>query len=287
MGETAKEHKIGAVPIIFNFVLFSCKSSMTLDDYEVLMDSEKVVISVLETMGIEAKKIPESNDESPDFIASYGSTKCLIELKTKLDDLDKERERDQTISSGRVYDESNDISYQNTIAKRVRKASKQLNSLAQDVDFKLVFLLALGNKPDVQLKQFEMTLYGKVNLFDLDGNSNQMKSCFYFGESSFFRYRDRLDGAIVSTLEKGRLCINNHSPKYQAFKESELLKAFGEGVIDPVELEKKGAAYIVDGNVNRSDKAEVLSFVQKKYGKPRLIDLNFTHYSASVAVPRD
>jgi len=248
------------------------------------VDAEEYVIGVLGSMGINAEKIPESDSDSPDFIASYGKTKLLVELKTKTDDLEKLKTREEILARGDIYNDSTEITHQKTIAKRIRKASKQLDATDLDVDFRIVWLLALGEKQDTKLKQFEMTLYGSVNLFDLSDGTNQMKSCFYFGESSFYRYRDILDGAMVSTLDKGRFCINNHSPNYAALKNSDVIGAFGEGILDPVELEKEGRAYIADSEVDRSNKADVLSSVQKKYKKSRLIDLNFTHYSATTTV---
>jgi len=130
-----------------------------------------------------------------------------------------------------------------------------------------------------------MTLFGSVNMIDIGDGSNIMKPCYYFVNSSFYRYKDRIDGAVISSLNKYALCINNYSPNYNSFKRSSFCEAFKDGVIDPIEREKKDSAYIADTEIDRRNKGEVLKYVQEKYKKSKLIDLNFTGYSASVLVP--
>ncbi len=249
------------------------------------MNPEKFVIQFLKSFGFNPKKVEESDSKTPDFIIKADDGIYLIEQKTKFDDTSKRREKNKILQDGLVYDENTSINHQKTVAKRIRKASKQLTTPEFSVDYRIVWLLALGADSYVQMKQFEMTLFGSANLFDLNDESNTMKSCYYFGESSFFKYNDRIDAAVISSLDRYALCVNNYSPRYNSFKESSFCNAFKDGVIDPIVLEANNRAYIVNGDINRCDKKEVLKHVQKKYNKPRLIDLNFNSYSASVLVP--
>jgi len=153
------------------------------------------------------------------------------------------------------------------------------------VDFRIIWLLALGDKPEIKLQQFEMTLFGLSNIVDLNDSSNTMKPCFYFSESSFHRYRNRIDATVISTLDNAKLCINNHSPNYKSFKNSKLCASFGKAVVDPIEREDKGKAYIADSDISKVNKGAILKHIQDKYGRPKLMDLNFTHYSAAMAIP--
>ncbi len=73
-------------------------------------------------------------------------------------------------------------------------------------------------------------------------------------------FRDILDTAIVSTEAEAKLLLNPLSPQYEQMKTSSLPKHLGNAVIDPIELEKEGQTFLVEGDVDRNNKEAVLRY---------------------------
>jgi hypothetical protein len=57
-----------------------------------------------------------------------------------------------------------------------------------------------------------------------------------------------------------------------------------KGRVDPQEKEKQGRAYYVDGDVDRRNEATVLKYLQMKYAKPRLMNIQMNFYSAATSL---
>jgi hypothetical protein len=74
-----------------------------------------------------------------------------------------------------------------------------------------------------------------VTIVDLSSNNAVASTCYYFNFSQFFKYRESIDGVMVSG-RKGEttVCINNYSPRYEQFKQSALVKSMPVGVRDPI-----------------------------------------------------
>ena len=98
--------------------------------------------------------------------------------------------------------------------------------------------------------------------------------CYYFHHSGFFRWRNVLDGAVIATPEGAELCLNTFSPRYLTFKQSEMGGMFGESVVDPIEIEKQGACYTADCEIDRNDENAVLSYLAGKYHRLALMSFN-------------
>jgi hypothetical protein len=141
------------------------------------------------------------------------------------------------------------------------------------VHLRLLWLHARGRYPNDQLEQFRANLIGVVDLIDtaeIDGTV-VARPCYYFRESAFFRYRNILDGAFVSTDEKGQLILNTMSSRYGLLKQSKLCRVF-PGICDPVEGEAAGNGYLADCSCSRSDARAVLDYVKSKHGRSGLIE---------------
>jgi hypothetical protein len=139
-----------------------------------------------------------------------------------------------------------------------------------------------------QLQQLQATLYGTVDLIDLDeiAGSVTARPCFFFTFAEFLGLKEKLDGAFVSTDERGLLCLNNFSPRFEALRRSRLPHVF-PGVCNPVERERAGTAYIADCSVSRRNRSAVLDYVKEKYRRPRLIEFEPKHYSAEMIIHRE
>lgn len=251
------------------------------------MSTENFVIRGLQSMGFNVRRIDIAQIKTPDLLVSDTDSKYLIEIKEKFPDPQMMKQRSEILARGSIWAEENTLGYRNTISYIVREAADQLISFqSEPVEFRLVWLHARERHADTQLKQFKATLFGCVDLIDLDelADSVPARPCFFFGFSEFFRFRDVLDGAFVSTDDRCLLCINTLSPRGHLLRGSHLCTSFQPGVYDPEELDRRGDAYIADCDIGRRNKAGVLEYVKNKYKRPRLIDFEPTRYSAETLV---
>jgi hypothetical protein len=129
-------------------------------------------------------------------------------------------------------------------------------------------------------------LYGLRDIADMSDEKSNLKECYYFSFSDFFRHKMGLDGAILTMDSQLQVCVNDCSPNVEKFRCSALVQTFRGGVVDPMDLERQGHAYIADCDHDRRDRNKVISYLQKKYGKKRFMDFNLAKHSAMVRVPR-
>lgn len=106
------------------------------------------------------------------------------------------------------------------------------------------------------------------------------KTCYYFDHSEFYRFRDSLDGAIVSSLDEGKLCLNTLSARYESLRKSGLARSVGNGLCDPVSLTADGSAWIVDGAIDRLDENAVLRYLSEKYAERGVQRIRMGYISA-------
>jgi hypothetical protein len=253
------------------------------------MGPEELVTLILEHLGAHVRKIPHGEGRTPDFIATIGGARYLIELKAKGEDPEREVRRNEVLNRGEIAEDHDTVGRKNVIAGVVADAVTQLREFSSEpVDYRLVWLLGWGRLRKLYFDQFESALYGTTNIFDLGPGADQYtRPCYYFGLSDFFRHRDILDGAIIWCDENGRFLINDLSPRYDAFRNSPLAEAMAKGRIDPREKEKQGDAYYADGDVDPRNEGAVLQYLQQKYGKPRLMNIQMGYHAAAMAVPRE
>jgi len=84
--------------------------------------------------------------------------------------------------------------------------------------FKIVWLHAKGHHPDFQMYDFESTFYGHEVIVDWGKEDGFSGFCYHDGHSDFYNHRNVLDGAVVSTLNEMKLCLNVCSPRYHLFR---------------------------------------------------------------------
>jgi hypothetical protein len=250
----------------------------------VTMSQETFITQVLEHWGLTVTKIPEQQEKTPDFLAVAGESSYLIELKTKSPNPDILNQREAALNTGELFEEHIPMLPRNRFSGVIRSATDQLASYNADDAIQLIWVHCEGHSAKTQMDQFEITLYGSTSLVDFSENGT-MGDCYFFSNSDFYRYKHILDGAILSTPEEAKICLNPLSENYEKFQESFLCTSLHEGICDPYAREKEGVAYIVDGAVDRTDKNSVLSFLRNKYGQDKLMDMTMNHMSATVAVP--
>jgi len=248
---------------------------------------------LLEQWRIPVKDIPASSHEGKkeaDFLADFGGVRVLIEEKTKEDDPNYLANRAKELEQGGIHEETISIIRNETLSGIVRHAAKQLRSSAdKQHDFRLMWLTATGVNAKAKCDQFVATLYGRTNI--VERNAGGFRRCYYFRNSDFYRRVTVLDGAVAAyvygTSITPKLCLNSLSPRYAALRQSSVVAHFGTAVEDPVDLEARGTAFVLDCDLNRKDEAPLLAYLEAKYKTGALMTLDLGYLTASMSLPKE
>lgn len=254
------------------------------------MSTEEMVRKFLEEhFGLQVEKIPECEQKTPDFFVHNGEEKYLIEVKEKESNPEISQGREKALSNGELYEIAQSIEPKTTLANIVRSGKRQIDSFVEDENtFRIIWVHCSGLAYSATKDQILSGIYGSETVVDWGNEGAFSGTCYYFNESQFFRYRDDIDAVIVSCRNSEvQMCLNNHSPRYQALKSSSLSVNFKQGLCDPLAQEEYGLAFIVDAPIDRSDTNAVLSFLKEKYNTEKLMVMPMNHFEAHVAVPHD
>lgn len=191
---------------------------------------------------------------------------------------------EKTLARGEVAEFSDITSRKNAVSKRILEASVQLASIDIEVDYRMIWIMAVDRNQKMKRKQFKASLYGTATICDLD--LLQTISCYYFGFNDFYRTQNVIDAALISTVEGEEMCLNTHSPNYLKIKKSFLAEKFGSACCDPFQEEKEKKAMIVDADIDRRDKQIVLKYLRKKYNRNKLQDMQEHYYSALISISK-
>jgi hypothetical protein len=249
-----------------------------------------IAAQVLEAWGATAKPLPTSSKEESDWLAELGGCRLLIEEKTKFDDPAERHARDTALASGQVHGSTLSLSHNNRISGIVRKGAGQLSSTKSDVehDIRVLWFTGVGFDSEAKHYQFMATLYGSTRIFELD--HPKMKTCYFFRNSDFFRYREHLDGAIAAYLCGNtvtmKLCLNPYSPNWMGLRDSPYAQQFKLGLVDPVAEEEAGEAFIADTDMPRNNEANILKYLEQKYGLNRAMNMDMNMASAAILISR-
>lgn len=255
-----------------------------------MSDQPSIAKQVMQMWGATVSQVPTSSKDECDLVAELDGVRLLVEEKTKLDDPRDAQAREDTFARGEVHGSVLPLRHNNTISGIVRKASAQLSSTGADVthDLRIIWFTGMGYHGEAKQHQFMSTLYGSTRVFELD--SPQMRPCYFFRNSDFFRFRDQLDGAVAAYLTGDtvtmKLCLNPCSPSWERLRDSPFARHFKVGLIDPIAEELAGEAYIVDSDMSRTNGYEVLQFLEKKYGLKKVQHMDMHMASAAVLVPK-
>lgn len=256
-----------------------------------MSEPPSIATQILEVWGAKVTRLPTSSKDECDLLAELDGVRLLVEEKTKLDDPRDVQTRDAALSRGEVHGSVLPLRHNNRISGIVRKATKQLSSTGADVahDLRVVWFTGVGLHAEAKHFQFMSTLYGSTRIFELD--RPQMRNCYFFRNSDFYRYQDHLDGAVAAYLHGDtvmiKLCLNPHADSWKALRDSPYACNFKLGLIDPAAEEAAGEAYIVDGDISRADEYAVIQFLEKKYGLTRVQNMDMKMASAVVRAPHE
>lgn len=244
---------------------------------------------VLKHLGFGVEPIEECDEEVADWIASIAGEVVLVEEKTKLEDPTEIARREAAYKAGQPSDSHTLFKTDNRLSGISRKAAGQLGTSASQIphQYRLVWLTATGHTHEAKFHQYIATLYGSTNIIERN-KILPVRQCYFYRNSDFFRFRDRIDGAVVAESDAEyinlKLCLNPLSSSFTALRASQTRAAFGTAVLDPVIDEIEGGAFIVDCDLDRSRESELLEYLRKKYGTDYLMQMDMGMASVSMVV---
>ena len=255
---------------------------------EVLKDN---VTELLKVWGFEVEQLQErAMVRTPDLVATKAGQRFIIELKTKGRDARRLAKEAARMAQGEIVEHGELAGRRGTQAGIIADGVKQILALPPlEADFLTIWIHLEGDDPAFQMEQFRGAAYGVSNVIDLDGAPT--RECYYFYNSDFHRYREALDGIILSRSEsteaKAQLLVNNLSPRAGRFLSSMLARQFAGAVIDPTRLERAGTIYIADCDADRKMLGGVVAYLQEKYGRARLCNIDMGKCEMKVALSSD
>jgi hypothetical protein len=143
--------------------------------------------------------------------------------------------------------------------------------------FHMCWLHFEGDNAALNFDRARALLYGTMPVADLGleraprpatgclGTHTKWCQCYYFSESAFSRYRETLDGVVLSRPGRLMLCVNSLSPQASRFRASSMARAFSESMVDPDRWERHRIAFILDPTIDRQDHATCLEYLRQKY----------------------
>lgn len=228
--------------------------------------AEECVKATLEYWGFKVRRIPPKKKRKvPDFLVQGEGRSYLVEVKTKLDNPYTQTRKHDALSHGKVHVETQTDLPRNVLGDIVDKAAQQLNAEHQDVDFRLLWLVALGEDSENQIERFISTLYGRRKIGCNKGDEYTLFPCYGLTRGKFKQLEEQLDGAIVGDPESACLCLNHYSIKHQMLRNSKLGRCLNIGTIDPLKEERLGHAFIADKPIPDRDWTQVTDDLRRKY----------------------
>jgi hypothetical protein len=239
-------------------------------------NNEEKIIDFFNSVELKAEKIPESSEETPDFLIDDGNDRILIELKTKTDSDDLKEQ----MNNSEKIETFTPLTRRNRLSAIIKKASHQLDAQKKksEATFCFVFFLVEGIYSNRNSSQIQTTLYGDKEIIDQNGCN--IKRCYYYTHSDFFNHRNILDGAFIFTEKEnggftGRVCINDLSPNKNNVIKTNFINKFKPGIVNPNELESSGKVFILDAEIDRNDEEKKIEYLKEKYKLSKIIPFNY------------
>jgi hypothetical protein len=267
------------------------------------MKSDEVAYELLQNLGYAVEIIPTSDNEQKkeaDFLICYENIVAIVEAKLKEDDPDIANEKEKKLVAGEVSIVEGKLGRNETHSGIINKATKQLISSGdKEHDFKIISFIATGSNVKTKADQFKDTIYGSTLIMESSNNGTTSKICYFFRNADFYR-RKGIDAAIVSYILNGKiitqLCLNPYSKKFDVLRSSIFLEPFNGAVIDPIELENQGLAYIPDDDIDRKPNDlhklspmynSILQHLTKKYNTGFLVNVDFDSTELSIRTNKE
>lgn len=254
-------------------------------------DGEKIAKGILESIGLEPKKISETSEhKTADYFSDNELGKYLVEVKTK----DDENPLYSNLKKTGPIVQTRTIQPKNTIAALIDDGMEQIRASKQyeKNTFNLILFFSTGIDSSIQTHNFQYTFFGCRDLaFKNPTEGFKIIPCYGFTYSEAYNHPD-LDAAILVSDTSSisySLLVNPYGSKINEFRGCELYRYLKErnGIVDPLLEETENNAFIVSGKINLKNPAEVLEHIRCKYKNPNLEIWEWKHASYATFIPKN
>jgi hypothetical protein len=253
------------------------------------MSQEEGIKKALEDFGFEVEKLEERIGlKTPDFYATKDGDSFIIELKTKEMNSQTVKAMDVAFNEGRLHTSTIPLEHNGSFQKIIHKAKTQLEAppVYTDPDaFNIAWFHCEGSDAETYMEIFENILYGKVYAADFEDNTSDIAwGCYFYKPiAMFLKYKDVIDGAVITMDGTIKVFPNILSEKYEKLQNSSMFITFKEGVNDPLKMEERGKALIIDDSLDRTN---LHSEIIKKYKLKSFRTFPMNSYTISALTPK-
>jgi hypothetical protein len=228
-------------------------------------DGKRIAKQVLAKLGFQVEEIETGKVRTADFRVT-GESIYHVEVKDKLESEEQAEKRRKTLATGELYEQMDPLAYNNRIRGIFRDAREQLNATPKAPGtFQLIWFQATGIDADTKYRQAFATFYGYVHLSPrYPHNHLPTIECFFFDYNAAFDMPD-IEALIVCDGKQLQVCVNQHAPRADEFRKSDLARAFGE-IYDPAVLEADGNAILCRFDGPRNDENVTRRALQEQTG---------------------
>ena len=250
---------------------------------------KNTVSEFLRSNQLRVAEIPRSASKTPDLIIEEGAPdSTLLELKQKTHDEEELSAYLKQMDDVGFAQRSRPTGHRNRLDGIIRFGVQQLVAKdPQRVHLRVLWIHCEGHDSHLHDMQLRATIYGTQKLFS--NEHRNIITCFYFCDSSFYRYRQELDAVVISRGDGAQLALNDHSPRFSAIKSSKFASVFGAGVYFPQQYQITDDTMFCDYAGPRTSERTIIEYLMSKYGFTHLqiINMGMHEATASVEPPPD
>ena len=251
--------------------------------------TEILLAEFLRNLGFSVLRIPRSDKERrPDFIVSKDHETYVIEERSKeVLSFFKEVEK-QTKKYG-IGSASEHLKPSNTLSSIVQKKKGQLVYTESAHAFRILWFTCMQSGAEHIFELMRRTLYGLAHLSVWSATAHDLLKtsvpCYYYYRNTFFSC-PWLDATVLWSDKLWALCVNEFSEHVEALRKCSLYRLFIKtgGLQDPQALEKEGRAFVIRGDVDRTDEHAKWDYLLKEYGFRTSVVLE-SAFAGMISVP--
>lgn len=245
---------------------------------------KEIVTSFLLSRGLAAVTIPMTERKTPDLLVNSGQTDaCLLEIKSKQDDPAELSQLENELATGQVVGRSKSIDYWNRLDAILGEGVEQMTTHDPSRQMHhFIWFHCSGVDAAAAELRLQATLYGTQKL--VSTCIKNVITAYYYSNCAFHRYRDALDGVVISRGTKGGLYLNGLSSRISAAQNSAFARAFVNPFL-PEMMTIDPDVMICDATAPRGDEQAMLDHLRQKYRVTHLQLMPMGMLSALVKIP--